>query len=85
MTAVVNLIPDGYFSNKDLERLLIELHKVVQQKEVLRIEDAAEFLSCSVRKINHLCQHDKLPYHRIDGLSGKVFLRSELIDFIKKS
>lgn len=79
------MFPEGYFQNKDLERLLIELGRIIPQKEVLRIEDAAELMRCSVRKVNHLCQHGKIPYHRVDGLGGKIFLRSELIEWIKKS
>lgn len=79
-----HLVPDEYYSAKDIDRLFSALEKRLEAKEVLRIDDAAKFLSCSVRKINDMCQHDKIPYHRIDGLAGKIFLRSELIDFIKK-
>ena len=76
--------PEGQYSKVDLDRFLFELETRFKQKEVMRIEDVAAEFSCSVRKINHLCQHGKIPFHRIDGLGGKVFLRSELIDFIKK-
>ena len=80
------IIPDDYYAHdlKDLNTLLVALRRLVEVKEVMTIEDAAAFLSCSVRKINDMCQHGKLPYHRLDGLAGKLFLRTELIEFVKR-
>lgn len=84
MTAIVEMRPDFGFNGPDLDRLIEALEVRVQAREVLRIEQAAGFLSCSVRKINDMCAKGKLPYHRLEGFGGKLFLRSELIDYIKK-
>ena len=84
MTAQVNFIPDGQYSPIDLDKFLFELEARFKQKEVMKIEQAAEFLTCSSSKIHELCRKDKIPYHRVDGIGGKLFLRSELIEYVKK-
>lgn len=84
LTAQVNFIPAGQYSPVDLDRFLFELEARFKQKEVMRIEQAAEFLSCSVSKMYELCRNDKIPSHRVDGIGGRLFLKSELLDFIKK-
>lgn len=80
------VVPDDYYSFnlKNLDTFLLALERRMAAKEVMHIGDAAKFMGCSVRKINDLCQRNKIPYHRIDGLAGKLFLRSELIEFFKK-
>lgn len=69
---------------KDIDTLIEVIEKRVPAKEVMRIEDARNFLGISVRQINHMCQQEQLPFHRLPGLGGKLFLRSELIDHIKR-
>lgn len=81
MTAVVNMIPEGQFSNKDLERLLIELDARAKQKEVMHTKEAAAFLGIGVTSIYKV---KDLPYHTLPGLEGRVYLKDELIDFIRK-
>lgn len=83
MTAVVNMVPEGYFQNKDLERMLIEIRRVAEQDEVMRSEQAEVYLKVSRTTLNVMCRKG-LPYHTVPGLGGKIFLRSELIEFIKK-
>jgi len=79
------LMPDEYYSAKDIDRLFVALEKRFQAREIMRIEEAAKFLSISRRKVDDLCRAGKLPYHMLDGLGGKFFLRSELIEKIKAS
>jgi hypothetical protein len=83
MTTQVQMVPESQFHDKDLERLLSELRGVVQ-RDVMRIEQAAAYLAVSITTLHLMCRKG-LPYHRVDGLGGKIFLRSELIDYIKKS
>lgn len=82
MTAIIQLKPEGQFINKDLERLLIELREIAHAPEVMDTQQAAAFLGISASKLYRM---DNIPSHRVPKISGKVFLRSELIDYIKKS
>lgn len=68
---------------KDIDTLIEVLEKRVAAREVMRIEHAAQFLDISVRHVNHMCQKGQLPYHRLPGLGGKLFLRSEIIHLVK--
>jgi hypothetical protein len=81
MTAVIQMRPEGQYTNKDLEKLLIELREVIQQQEVMHSQEAAKFLGISVGKLYRM---SNIPHHRVEGIGGKLFLRSELIDFIKR-
>jgi excisionase family DNA binding protein len=85
MTAVIKLHPEGQYSSKDIDALIHAIETRVQAREVMRIEQAADFLSVSRRKLDDLCRSGKMPFHRIEGLGGKIFLRSELIEYVKKS
>lgn len=84
MTAVIKMETDYGFPVADLDRLIAAMEGRMQAREVMRIEQAADFLSCSVRKVNDMCAKGKLPYHRLEGFGGKLFLRSEIVEFIKK-
>jgi predicted XRE-type DNA-binding protein len=84
MTAVLQMIPDGQYSNKDLERLVIELTGVIKQTEVMHRKQAAEFLGIAQRTLDKMVQESKVPFHRPEGFGGPVFLRSELIEHIRK-
>lgn len=77
------VVADEYYSAKDIDRLFAALEKRIQAREVLRIEQAAEFLGVSRKTLDNLCRAG-MPYHRLDGLGTKLFLRSELIDYIKR-
>ena len=77
------VIPDDYYSFnlKDLNTLVVALKRFGESKEVMHTKEAAAFLGISVSKLYRM---KNLPYHRLEGLEGRLFLRSELIDYIKK-
>lgn len=79
MTAVIQMKPEGRYSNPDLERLVIEMSEVVKQKEVMHAKEAADFIGVSERQIYRI---PNIPSHKVSGV-GRVFLRDELIDFIR--
>lgn len=80
MTTQVRFIPEGTFSNKDLHRLLVELSAFLDQKEVMHVKEAAAFLGISRSTL----YRTNIPYHTLEGMEGRLYLKSELIDFIKK-
>lgn len=84
MTAVIQMRPDGQYSLRDIDKLIDAIESRVHAREVMRIEHAVEFLGVSRSQIDRMCRDGKLPFHRIEGLGGKLFLRSELLEFIKK-
>lgn len=85
MTAVINMVPDGQWPAAELDKLIHALEtRIMENREVLRIEQATSFLGVSRKTVDNMCRRG-LPFHRIPGLDGKVFLRSELLDYIKKS
>jgi excisionase family DNA binding protein len=86
MTAVINMVPDGQWPATELDKLIHALEtRILETHEVMRIEHAADFLRISRAQIDRMCKDGQLPFHKLEGLGGKVFLRSELIDYIKKS
>lgn len=78
------IVPDEYYSIKDINRLIEALEKRMKVREVMRIEHAMKFLGIGRSQIDRMCKNGHLPFHCIEGLSGKLFLRSELIEFIKR-
>lgn len=80
MTAIIALKPDTHYNPIDLDRFISELEIRFQQKEVMHSQDAADFLGIAK---NTLYKAKGLPSHKIEGL-GIVYLRSELIEFIKR-
>lgn len=86
MTRVVAMpVDQGPYNEQELEALIHGLEKVIlARKEVMRVESAAAFLNISRAQVDRMCRDGQLPFHRLDGLGGKLFLRSELIDHIKK-
>lgn len=72
---------DGRYSNQDLERLAKALRNYLGFPEVMWTQQAAEFLDISKAKLYQL---DRIPSHQIPGISGRVYLKSELIEYIKK-
>lgn len=81
MTAIIQMLPEGRYSNKDLERLANELASYLSAPEVMRTKQAAVFLNIGKTKMYEM---DMIPSHRLPGISGKFYLKSELIDYIKK-
>ncbi len=75
------MLPDGRYSNPDLEKLANELIQYVQYPDVMRSKEAAKFLGIGKTKIY---QMDRIPSHKLPGIVGKFYLKSELIEFIKK-
>lgn len=48
---------------------------------MMRTKDAAKFLGIGKTKMYEM---DKIPSHRLPEISGKFYLKSELIEFIKR-
>lgn len=80
-----NLVPDEYYSAKDIDRLFAALEKRMQAREVLRIEHVMDLLEISRAQVDRMCKDGQLPFHKLEGLGTKLFLRSELIGRIKNS
>lgn len=80
-TAIIQMKPTGHYSNPDLERLASELRDYVTFPDVMRTKEAAKFLGIGKTK---MYQMDRIPSHQLPGISGKFYLKSELIEFIKK-
>jgi predicted DNA-binding transcriptional regulator AlpA len=81
----VQFVPEGQFSTKDLDVFLRELEIRFKHKEVMHRKEVSEFMGLSERTVDRLSKPGGLPFHTIEGLSGKLYLRSELIEHIKKS
>ena len=80
MTAVIQMLPEGRYTSKDLERLANELIEYVKYPDVMHTKEAAAFLDVSQAQ---LYRTPNIPSHKIPGI-GRVYLKSELIDYIKK-
>lgn len=83
-TAVIEMIPEGQFSIKDLDILIFALEGRVKAQEVMHRKDAAKFLGMSVRNLDALSSNKRIPFHKPEGWP-KMYLRSEILDFIKRS
>jgi predicted DNA-binding transcriptional regulator AlpA len=81
--AHVQFVPDGQFSVKDLDRFLISLEARWKSKDVLNHEECAEYIGCSVRTLYRLGNCGSIPYHTLQGLGGRLYLKSEIIEAIK--
>lgn len=81
MTAVIQMLPEGRYSSKDIERLADELIQYVSYPDVMRTKQAAQFLGIGKTKMYQL---DRIPSHKLPGIAGKFYLKSELLEFIKK-
>ena len=80
MTAVIQMLPEGRYTSKDLERLANELLEHARYPDVMRTKEAASFLGIGKTK---MYQMDCIPSHKLPGISGKFYLKSELIEYIK--
>lgn len=83
MTAVIRMEPDSPYPSQDMDRLIAAMENRLAAREVMRIEDALAFLNVTRSTLDRMVKKG-LPYHTVPGLGGKLFLRSELIDYIKK-
>lgn len=83
-TPVIQMQPEGMFSVKDLDTFLFELERRWKVKEVMHVKECADYLGISVSKLYRLPK-SVLPYHQLEGLEGRLYLRSEVIEYIKKS
>jgi hypothetical protein len=75
-------------SDSDVDKVIMALENRMQhlfEEKVLHRKDAAKFLGIGIKSLDRLASGGKVPYHRIDGLSGRVYLRSELIHLIRTS
>jgi hypothetical protein len=77
-----HLVPDEYYSASDIDRLFAALEKRIVPREILLIEDALVALNCTRSTLDRMVKKG-LPYHTVPGLGGKMFLRSELIAYVK--
>jgi hypothetical protein len=80
MTHIVQLKPEGRYVSSDLERLVNEIKDLAEYPEVMHQQVAANFLGISYSKIRRM----EIPSHKLPGLVGRIYLKSELLDFIKK-
>lgn len=79
------LVPDEYYSAKDIDRLFTALENHIKQREVMHRKEAADFLGINIRTLDRLATEGNLPYHRLKGLEGtRLYLRRELLDFISQ-
>lgn len=78
-----HIVPDEYYSAKDIDRLFAALEKRIGDQEIMRIEQALDFLSVTRSTLDRMIKKG-LPYHNVPGLGGKMFLRSELIAYVKR-
>ena len=81
-TPVIQMQPEGMFSIKDLDKFLFELERRWRSKDILHHDEAAEYLGISSSKLYRIPK-SVLPYHEVEGLKGRLYLKSELIDKIK--
>jgi hypothetical protein len=75
----------GGYSIKDLDSLLYALETRIKAREVMHRKEAAEFIGISLRQLDELTSQGSIPCHRLEGLSSKLYLRSELLDRIRNS
>lgn len=79
----VTMTPEGTLSIVDLDTLILAVRERVV-KEVLHVEEAAELLGISKSTLYRIPK-ESLPYHYLKGLEGRLYLRSEIIEKIRKS
>lgn len=72
-------VPDEYYSIEDVDRLLKALVDRMNAEAVMHAKEVAAFLGVSERTVFR----SELPFHKVKGL-GRVYLRSEIIEYIKK-
>lgn len=83
-TPQIQLVPEGQFSNKDLDAFLFELERRWKSKEILHVQEAADYLGISKSKLYRMPK-EVFPYHEVEGMAGRLYLKSELLNAIKKS
>lgn len=83
MTAQVEFIPNGQWSVKDLDTLILALETRVKAKEVMHAKEAAAFIGISLRKLYEIPK-EVFPFHEVPGLKGRLYLRSELIEKVRR-
>jgi excisionase family DNA binding protein len=84
----IQFVPDGQ-NYKDIDRLIFaiqgRLGKLFMVEKPMHRKDAAVYLGIAVRTLDQLTSDGKIPFHRIDGISAKLYLPSELHEHIRKS
>ena len=80
----VAMIPEGKYSQTELGTLITELERFYKGKEVMHTKEAAAFLGIGVTTLYRIPK-TSLPYHKIEGLEGRLYLRSELLHSIRNS
>lgn len=60
--------------------MVVALKRLVESKEVMHAKEAAAFMGIGMTSL-YKCQ---APFHQIKGIAGLIYLRSELIEVIKK-
>ena len=78
----IQMSPDyNGFTIQELDILLMALETRLKAKECMSPKEAAKYCGISVSSL----YKSSLPFHRIPGLGGRVYLRSELVETIRKS
>jgi len=81
---VIRMLPTAPISNEQLESLKAHLKEALKEKEVLDINEVGEMLGIGATKMYSIPK-SVIPYHKLEGIKKRFYLRSELIDIIKKS
>jgi excisionase family DNA binding protein len=81
----IQLIPEGKFNIEDLDLFLFELERRFQAKEVMTRKEVAKYIGVSERTVDRLSNEGVLPFHRLEGLNVKLYLREEIKAAIKNA
>lgn len=76
------VIPDDHysFSLKDLDKFIIAIERRIASKEIMHPKEAAAYLGISLATLYRL---KSIPYHKLEDLEGRLYLRSEIIEKIR--
>lgn len=79
-TVVNNPFPPDFMA-----KFIDEFERVMKARDVMTRAQCADFLGLSTSTVDKLSRNGVLPFYTIGGLSGRLYLRSELIETIKIS
>lgn len=76
----IQMAPPTPFTIQELDTLLVALESRVKAKEIMQRQDLALYLGVSLRTVDR----STLPFHYIPGTNIKVWIRSQVLEAIKK-
>lgn len=89
MSALEKHINGSDLSNEQLERLayalVIQLDKIGITDKPMRIKEVADFVGVSKRTVTNWMNKGIIKPHRLEEKGDPFFLRSEIIEAIRKS